>query len=251
MAKEGKTDRFHDKFPTRLRGLIEEKGVTQVALASLLGISRQSFSAYCDGSTQPNIENTIKMANYFGVSVDYLFGLSDIRTTDPATKSLCETLGLSDDAVAAIQNETPVKNVVGFLIAQHRKAKETTSAAGGYDCRLFECVSLIDLVEEFVNICDLSNDATLCIATNGKITAEIYDGDKYTTVDLASGNGEKAVETTDISVFRYSAKETIERICDIMTDYMEYNYHKNVRNPMWKAFKRGSFRSVRKPDEEP
>ena len=110
MAKEGKTDRFHDKFPTRLRGLIEEKGVTQVTLASLLGISRQSFSAYCDGSTQPNIENTIKIANFFGVSVDYLFGLSDIRTTDPATKSLCETLGLCEEAVSYLQKGFPYHN---------------------------------------------------------------------------------------------------------------------------------------------
>lgn len=70
-------DHYNDPFPTRLRGLIEEKGVTQVALASLLGISRQSFSAYCDGSTQPNIEKTIKLAEYFGVTVDYLYGLSN------------------------------------------------------------------------------------------------------------------------------------------------------------------------------
>lgn len=64
-------------FNERLRQLMKEKGVTQTELASLLGISRQSFSAYCNGNTQPNIENTVKMAEYFGVSVDYLFGLTD------------------------------------------------------------------------------------------------------------------------------------------------------------------------------
>lgn len=71
------SNRYNDTFPTRLRQLVKEKGVTQAKLASLLGISRQSFSAYCDGSTHPNIENTVKMAEYFGVTVDYLYGLSN------------------------------------------------------------------------------------------------------------------------------------------------------------------------------
>lgn len=64
-------------FRERLRQLAKEKGVTQAELASIFGISRQSFAAYCDGKTQPNIEKTVKMAEYFGVTVDYLYGLSN------------------------------------------------------------------------------------------------------------------------------------------------------------------------------
>ena len=71
------TDHYNDPFPTRLRELIEERKISQGDLASFLGIARQSFSLYCNGGTQPNIEKTVKIAEYFGVSVDYLYGLSN------------------------------------------------------------------------------------------------------------------------------------------------------------------------------
>lgn len=250
MAKEGKTDRFHDKFPTRLRGLIEEKGVTQVALASLLGISRQSFSAYCDGSTQPNIENTIKMANYFGVSVDYLFGLSDIRATDPATKSLCESLGLTDEAVHAIQNDEAIRKVVSFFIAQHLITEKTHAQRGGYNARLWEDVSLVGVMADFLNICSYTSDASLDVL-DGKIFAEIYDGDKVITTELSTANNDKPSSGGSISLFRFSAKEGLDSLNMILTDYMEYKYQKNIGSPLWNtAAKRGIFRTVLKSDEE-
>ena len=71
------TDHYNDPFPSRLRELIEERKISQGDLASLLGITRQAFSLYCNGGTQPNIEKTVKIAEYLGVPVDYLYGLSN------------------------------------------------------------------------------------------------------------------------------------------------------------------------------
>jgi DNA-binding XRE family transcriptional regulator len=228
MAKEGKTDRFHDKFPTRLRGLIEEKGVTQVALASLLGISRQSFSAYCDGSTQPNIENTIKMANYFGVSVDYLFGLSDIRTTDPATKSLCETLGLSDEAVNIIQNDDTARNVIRFLLDQHSNAEKNGRKPGWMDMPAHKTLSLVSMLNQFLTICQLTTDTMLNLHANGRISAEIVDAEEARQTTLVQGNDGNEIITNSISLFQYSANETMDYIADILNSYMNYKYQKNI-----------------------
>lgn len=84
-------------FNERLRQLMKKKGVTQAEMASLFGISRQSLSLYCNGKTQPNIETIVKMAEYFGVSVDYLFGLAEER--------IKVAINLPDDVVKRILSD--------------------------------------------------------------------------------------------------------------------------------------------------
>ena len=228
MAKANKNDRFNDTFPTRLRQLVKEKGVTQAELASLLGISRQSFSAYCDGNTQPNIENTVKMAEYFGVSVDYLFGLSDIRATDPATRSLCETLKLPDEAINAIQNNEAVREVIRFLIEQHQLASDRSKKPNYPDGRLFQEHSLISNLHHFLTICNMTTDVSLTLYANGCITADICDENKTQFLTLVPGSDERAAEGEDISVFQYSAKQIIDYIADIMNSYMGFKYSQNI-----------------------
>ncbi len=67
-------------FASRLKQLREEKGIQQSELAKILNISRQSVSNYENGTRFPSDEKLfIKMAEYFDVSVDYLFSLTNIR----------------------------------------------------------------------------------------------------------------------------------------------------------------------------
>ncbi|MFA5576088.1 MAG: helix-turn-helix domain-containing protein [Tissierellaceae bacterium] len=73
-------------FADRLRLLREEKSLTQNDLAKLLNISRQSISNYESGTRFPNdVQILIKLSQVFSVSVDYLVGISNIRS--PAIKS--------------------------------------------------------------------------------------------------------------------------------------------------------------------
>ena len=65
MEKERKADKYYDTFPTKLRNLLKARNITHTSLASHLNISRQSISQYCDGSTQPNIETIVKIAEVF------------------------------------------------------------------------------------------------------------------------------------------------------------------------------------------
>ena len=65
---------------SRLRQLREERDEKQATVAQALGISRATLSTYENGLT-PSIDNAIALAKHFGVSLDYILGLSTERNT--------------------------------------------------------------------------------------------------------------------------------------------------------------------------
>lgn len=64
----------------RLRMLRKEKGLQQKDLAAILGIGRQSMSHYETNKRMPDYETLNKIADYFGVTTDYLLGRSELRS---------------------------------------------------------------------------------------------------------------------------------------------------------------------------
>jgi len=64
-------------FADRLKELRKAKGVTQIAMAEYLGMRERSYQNYEHGKREPNYEATIKLADYFNVSIDYLLGRTD------------------------------------------------------------------------------------------------------------------------------------------------------------------------------
>ena len=68
-------------FAIRLRELMAEHNLKQEDLAKSIGVTRQSVSQYLDGSTQPKAEKLYNIAVFFGVTSDYLLGLSNTKGT--------------------------------------------------------------------------------------------------------------------------------------------------------------------------
>ena len=64
-------------FSEKIKTLRKEKGVTQKAVAEQIGILEQSYQKYEYGNHEPNHAITVKLADYFGVSTDYLLGRTD------------------------------------------------------------------------------------------------------------------------------------------------------------------------------
>lgn len=65
------------QFADRLLDLCKERSISQAKLAKDIGVS---FSVVCYWETdrsEPTAPNLVKLANYFGVSVDFLLGVSD------------------------------------------------------------------------------------------------------------------------------------------------------------------------------
>lgn len=67
------------EFRERLRILRESRELTQSELGQVLRVSKQTISNYENGISAPDQETLGRLADYFGVSTDYLLG----RTDDP------------------------------------------------------------------------------------------------------------------------------------------------------------------------
>lgn len=67
-------------FADRLRSVRAERGLSQAELSEALGISRSALSGYESGrKLEPNYGTLTKIADYFGVSVDWLLGRTEVR----------------------------------------------------------------------------------------------------------------------------------------------------------------------------
>lgn len=64
-------------FSDRLAGLLVEKNITQKELAMNCGLSTQCVSALITGRNNPTGSTVATLAQFFGVSADYLLGLVD------------------------------------------------------------------------------------------------------------------------------------------------------------------------------
>ena len=61
-------------LPQRLYKLRTANNFTQGDVALRIGISYQSYQAYEYGKAIPTLKNFIKIANFYGVSLDFLIG---------------------------------------------------------------------------------------------------------------------------------------------------------------------------------
>lgn len=61
----------------RLWDLRKDAGLTQDELAEILNINKHSISSYERDRSEPSDSIKIAIAKYFGVSVDYLLGVTD------------------------------------------------------------------------------------------------------------------------------------------------------------------------------
>lgn len=67
------------KFADVFSKLTQEKNISLRSLSQDIGISSSQLSKYQSGNYQPSLKNAILISTYFKCSLDYLFGLTDIK----------------------------------------------------------------------------------------------------------------------------------------------------------------------------
>ena len=64
-------------YQRRLRDLREDHDKTQQDIADTLGTSQTMYARYERGANELPLRHLLKLADYYGVSADYLLGRSD------------------------------------------------------------------------------------------------------------------------------------------------------------------------------
>lgn len=96
-------------YGEKLKELREIKGITQNELANILGIARALYAQYETYDKVIPLYHLNTLSNYFNVSIDYLFGIANIK---------CYNL--------YNQTETIDKKLVGTNLKQFRKENKIT-----------------------------------------------------------------------------------------------------------------------------
>lgn len=91
-----------DILGSRVKLLLCGTPVTKAAKE--IGVSQSVLSDIINGNKKAGIGSStlVKLCSYFGVSSDYLLGLSDNATVEPEVQAVCKYTGLTQEAVETL-----------------------------------------------------------------------------------------------------------------------------------------------------
>ena len=102
-------------FGYRLASLRSEKGLTGKQLGELVGANKSIVAQWESGRNYPNNEKLIKLADIFGVTIDYLMGRTD-------SKQSINVLTAKGEEVVDLSNFTQEQqDLIKSLIKQFQK----------------------------------------------------------------------------------------------------------------------------------
>lgn len=89
----------------RIKSLRLERGMNQVQLANVLGVTKQCVSNWENDNIQPSVEMLVKLSRFFSVSTDFLLGEDSrlfLDVTGLPTASVAHIQQIVEDLKAAI-----------------------------------------------------------------------------------------------------------------------------------------------------
>ncbi len=72
------------KYFEKIRSLREDNDLSQTQVASILNVGQKTYSDYEMGKIRIPLESVIVLAQYYNVNMDYICGISNIKTQYPA-----------------------------------------------------------------------------------------------------------------------------------------------------------------------
>ena len=108
----------------RIKLLREEKEIKQEDLAKIIDVSPSAVGMYERDEREPNDEITLKLAEYFGVSTDYLLGKSDVRNPEEVNIDDVDVAFSSGIKGLNETNKMIIKNTLEALIAKQKQDEE-------------------------------------------------------------------------------------------------------------------------------
>lgn len=92
------------QFSERLKLLRQESGLQQSEVADSLGIKPGTYSTYETGRCEPNGMMLVALSKLYGVSVDYILGIDDKKSTSLIDEVQRQISTLSEDTLQELLN---------------------------------------------------------------------------------------------------------------------------------------------------
>lgn len=86
MLSTGDDMRYEILKFENIRKLRTDMGYTQKQIAEVLGVSQNTYSQYEIGVLNYPVDALMKLADFYGVSIDYLLGRTDVKDPYPGKK---------------------------------------------------------------------------------------------------------------------------------------------------------------------
>lgn len=134
-----------DSIGTRIMKL-RGQNETQQQLADSLGVSRSLVKAWENNDRPIRSDDLAKLASHYGVSADYLLGLSEYKTSDFNLRNACEFTGLSETAMHQL------KEMKGYALSdlsemlENEKFRSIVSSLDDLRAAYNHCVPIMNLV---------------------------------------------------------------------------------------------------------
>ncbi|NCB92002.1 MAG: XRE family transcriptional regulator [Clostridia bacterium] len=102
---------------TRVKELRKQKNISQTTLATYVGCSQNTISKIEKGECDPKVSLVIEIADYFGVSIDYVLGNSEVKYSYESMSRYGKTSDMYIHYLAKIEKMTPAhRKLVNDLI---------------------------------------------------------------------------------------------------------------------------------------
>ncbi len=118
-----------DSLSDRLKKLRISAGLTQTELGKIIGVGKTTISMYETGNSTPSDEIKLKIAEYFNVSVDYLFGKTDIKNHESASIKYPAQNSLEDELFTGFRllSKDDQEEIIEILRIKLQKAKRDST----------------------------------------------------------------------------------------------------------------------------
>lgn len=192
----------------QIKLLREAKGLNMRETARLLGMPYTTYVNYEKGLREPTSEMLIQIADFFGVSIDYLLGRSSIDSASPSFG------GSSPRKMIDLSNAP--SNIIPM--PEMRRIPLVGTIACG------EPILAAENIEEYISIPkDLSGDFALTCKGDSMINARIFDG------DIVYIRQQSTVENGEIAAVLIDNEATLKRV-RLFEDHISLE----PENPMYK-----------------
>ena len=120
-------------FMMRLKQIRKERGIKQTTLCAALGIAQSTLSSWENSIYEPDQNTTLKLADYFGVTVDYLLGRDEpsptptpAPTDNTITEERLRALGIDTDKLENLSDEqlSVIRTTLSALLDSFKKSNK-------------------------------------------------------------------------------------------------------------------------------